>query len=303
MKEEAERNAKDIYQVITDKIIKLLEQVNVEDYEAPFANLAAQGIPYNPVTGKHYQGINIPFLWFIQQEKKFTSNHFASFKQWQQKGAKVRKGEKGNQVVFYKTLVKSEENEQGEAETSKIPMLKIYTVFNANQVDGYEHQETEPPNQDNLVSPVDLADTFCRNSGADIRHGGSRAFYSLAQDYIQMPEQIDFKATKTSNPTENYYSVMFHELTHFTGHPKRLNREMTTKKKKYERYAYEELVAELGAAFLSAQTLIAQSPRADHAVYIKSWLAALRDDTKFIFRASADAARAVEFLNNLQPLI
>src|SRR5690606_31604522 len=192
----------------------------------------------------------------------------------------------GSQVVFFKTLFKSEENEQGEAETSKIPMLRLYTVFNASQVDGYEHEETPAPNTESLVAPIEAVDIFCTNTGADIRHEGSGAFYRKSEDFINMPKPIDFVATKSSNPTENYYSVLFHELTHWTGHPKRLDRELMSRRKDYSKYAIEELCAELGAAFLCAQTGISQTPRADHALYIKSWLAALRNDTKFIFSAS-----------------
>ncbi len=291
----------DIYQSITDKIIKLLEHVDIDDYQAPFADLAAQGIPYNPVTKKHYQGINIPFLWFYQQEKSYRSNHWASFKQWQTKGGKVRKGEKGSQVVFYKTLLKSEENEQSEEETAKIPMLRLYTVFNASQVEGYEHEETPAPNTQSLVSNIEAIDAFCANTGADIRHGNGGAFYRKTDDFINMPEPIDFVATNFSDPTENYYSVLFHELTHWTGHSKRLDRELVSKRKNYSQYAIEELCAELGAAFLCAQTGISQAPRKDHALYIKSWLIALRNDTKFIFSASAQAGQAVEYLNSLQP--
>lgn len=291
----------DIYQSITDKIIALLEQVNLDDYKAPFADLAAQGIPYNPVTGNHYQGVNIPFLWFYQQEQSFRSNQWASFKQWQSKRANVRKGEKGSQVVFYKTLLKSEENEHGESEPAKIPMLRIYTVFNASQVDGYVHEETPAPNTESQVAPVEAADRYTANTGADIRHDFAGAFYRKSEDFINMPKPIDFVATGFSNPTENYYSVLFHELTHWTGHEKRLDRELATRKREHEKYAIEELVAELGSAFLCAQTGICQTPRTDHALYIKSWLAALRSDTKFIFSASAQASRAVEYLNTFQP--
>ncbi|HEY9177504.1 MAG TPA: zincin-like metallopeptidase domain-containing protein [Flavipsychrobacter sp.] len=298
------RNAKpriDIYQSITDKIINLLEHVNLDEYEAPFADLAAQGIPYNPVTKKHYNGINIPFLWFYQQEKSYRSNHWASFKQWQDKGGKVRKGERGSQVVFFKTLLKSEENDQGEEETAKIPMLRLYTVFNASQVEGYEHEETPAPNTESVVTPIEAADAFCANTGAHIRQGSGGAFYRKSEDFINMPDPVDFVATKFSGPTENYYSTLFHELTHWTGHPKRLDRELVSHRKDYAKYAIEELVAELGSAFLCAQTGISQAPRADHALYIKSWLKALRNDTKFIFTASAQAGQAVEYLNSLQP--
>ncbi|MBL7681780.1 MAG: DUF1738 domain-containing protein [Flavipsychrobacter sp.] len=291
----------DIYKSITDKIISLLEEVNVKDWQAPFADLAAQGIPYNPVTGNYYQGVNIPFLWFYQQEKAFRSNQWASFKQWQSKGAKVRKNERGSQVVFYKTLLKSEENEQGEEETSKIPMLRLYTVFNASQVDGYEHDENPAPNANSLVTPVEAIDKFCANTGADIRDNGrNQAYYNPTGDYIQLPDPIFFIPTERSTATEGYVSTLFHELVHWSGAPHRLNRDKAKNGAERQKYAQEELVAELGSAFLCAQFNIAQAPH-NHAAYIKSWLAALRNDTKFIFRASAEAARAVEYLNSLQP--
>lgn len=136
------KNNDAFYQNITNKIINLLEKVNLEDYQPPFAGLAAQGMPLNPTTEMHYRGANISCLWFYQQEHGYTSNQWATFKQWKEKGATVRKGEKGNQIVFYKTLINSEEDEQGEQQTSRIPIMCLYTVFNANQVDGYDHQET-----------------------------------------------------------------------------------------------------------------------------------------------------------------
>lgn len=125
------KNKDTFYETITNKIIELLEQVSLEDYKPPFASLAAQGLPVNPFTEKHYNGINIPCLWFYQQEKGFYSNQWATFRQWKENGASVRKGEKGSTICFYKTLLVDEENEKGEEVTNKIPMMKLYTVFNA----------------------------------------------------------------------------------------------------------------------------------------------------------------------------
>lgn len=291
----------DINQKITDKIIALLEQVNTVDYEAPFAGLSSQGIPINPFTKKQYNGINIPSLWFYQQENNFSSNRWATFKQWKDNGAQVRKGEKGSQIVFYKTLLKTEENEQGAEDTHKIPMLKLYTVFNANQVDGYEYDTSRTATEQDPVNPIKLIEAFCANTEAVIKHGGYEAFYARESDYIQMPEQDSFRATKDADTTENYYSVLFHELTHWTGAPHRLDRNKAQSRKEKEKYAFEELVAELGAAFLCAQTAISQAPKESHALYIKSWLKALHNDNKYIFRASAQAGQAVAYLNDLQP--
>lgn len=289
----------DIYNEVTNKIIEVLDQVNPDDYEPPFAGMAAQGLPLNPTTGKHYQGVNILALWFNQQASKFTANEWATFKQWQAKGANVRKGEKGSKVVFYKTLHIEEKNDQGELENSKIPMLKVYTVFNACQIEGYETQQLAPAID--LVSRLELVDRFCTATKADIRHGEARAYYHRIHDYINMPETAAFVDTKNSQATENYYSTLLHELTHWSGAPHRLDRDKAKTNKERDKYAFEELVAELGAAFLCAQLGVTQAPREDHALYIKSWLQALKDDKKYVFGAAAQAARAAEYLNSLQP--
>lgn len=293
-----EKTAKpDIHQEVTNQIITLLDQVDLDDYQPPFASLAARGLPKNPITENHYQGINILALWFNQQSKNFTSNEWATFQQWKDKGANVRKGEKGSRIIFYKTLVKTEENAKGEQEDRKVPMLRLYTVFNANQVDGYEHKESAIPAVDN-VKKMALVEEFCRNTGADIRHGAARAFYHRVEDYINMPETSYFLDTSQASATENYYSTLLHELTHWTGAKHRLDRDKAKNNLEVEKYAFEELVAELGAAFLCAEFNITQTLPEHHALYIKSWLQALKDDKTYIFKASAQAAKAVEFLNS-----
>lgn len=291
----------DIYQEVTDKIIEILDKVDPDDYEAPFAGLAAQGLPLNPTTENSYQGINILSLWFNQQASKFTSNHWATFKQWQDKGAQVRKGEKGSRVIFYKTLTAEQENGKGESEEIKIPMLRLYTVFNANQVEGYDHHENGKPNEMGLVKVIEHTEQFCAHTMADIRHGEDRAYYERIQDFINMPETKSFVNTKQATATENYYATLLHELTHWTGAKHRLDRDKAKNKGELEKYAFEELVAELGAAFLCAQLGVTQTPRDGHALYLKSWLQALKDDKKYIFSAAAQAARAVDYLNELQP--
>lgn len=287
----------DIHQEVTDKIVNLLDDVDLNDYQPPFASLATQGLPMNPTTDNHYQGVNILALWFNQQKRKFTSNHWATFKQWKEKGAHVRKGEKGSRVIFYKTLLKQEENSNGEHEEIKIPMLRLFTVFNANQVDGYESHQTITPETDK-VKRLELVDEFCQSTGADIRTGENEAYYAIADDYINMPETSMFLNTSQISATEHYYATLLHELTHWTGAKKRLDRPGITEKVKPEDYAFEELVAELGAAFLCAGHGITQTQPKNHTIYIKSWLKALKDDKAHIFKAAAQAARAVEYLNN-----
>lgn len=153
-----------------------------------------------------------------------------------------------------------------------------------------------------MVEPIKLADQFCVNTNAEINHGhGSKAYYQRTGDYIHMPNSIDFVNTHDSDATQNYYSTLFHELVHWTGAPHRLDRDKAQTKQERSKYAFEELIAELGSAFLCAQLNISQTPRNDHARYILSWLQALKNDNKYLFRASAQSAKAVEFLNDLQP--
>ncbi|MFY0689065.1 MAG: DUF1738 domain-containing protein [Cyclobacteriaceae bacterium] len=292
----------DIHQEITNQIIELLDKVNLEDYQPPFAGLAAQGLPQNPITQKHYQGVNILALWFNQQSQKFSSNRWATFKQWKEKGAQVRKGEKGSRVIFYKTLVKSEDKKGEEPEEIQIPLLRLYTVFNACQVEGYEVDENQNnvPDEIDRVVRLNFVDEFCQQTGADVRTGGNEAYYYVKQDYINMPETSMFLDTPEISATEQYYSTLLHEFTHWTGAKKRLDRPGITEKVKKEDYAFEELIAELGAAFLCAQHGIAQTSPKNHALYIKSWLRSLKEDKTCIFKAAAQAAKATDYLNEFQ---
>ncbi|MGH1384312.1 ArdC family protein [Kordia sp.] len=289
----------DIREQITDQIIGLLETVRIDDYEPPFAGLAAQGIPENPTTGNQYQGVNILSLWFNQESKGFTSNEWATFNQWREAGANVRKGEKGSRIIFYKTLINSEKDANGNIQEHKVPLLRTYSVFNANQVDNYNYTGGSLPSQIDKVRRIDLVDAFCKGTGADIRGNKNGAYYSPKKDCINMPPTASFLDTKNASATENYYSTLLHELTHWTGAEHRLNRAWDDLTTNENSYAFEELIAELGAAFLCAQYGISQTQAPDHAIYIKSWLKALKNDKTHVFKAAAQAMKSVDYLNDL----
>ncbi|MCP3673854.1 MAG: integrase arm-type DNA-binding domain-containing protein [Gammaproteobacteria bacterium] len=207
----------------------------------------------------------------------------------------VRQLERQAIIVFYKRVEKKES--QGD-DPEFYNMLKSYNVFNADQVEGYEPATGEELGTLGTVERIDQIEQFVSATGADIHEDKNMACYCPASDHIEMPSQNKFFETEQS-ATENYYAVLLHELTHWTGGKQRLNREQASQSKK-ESYAFEELIAELGSAFLCAQFEIKQQGRDDHARYIKSWLQALKNDKKFIFKASAQAQKAIDYLNSQQ---
>ena len=212
--------------------------------------------------------------------------------------AQVRKGERASLIVFWKELEGEVENkETGKRERKKTLFARASSVFNADQVDGW----TPPAAPErNLVQALDQAEAFTAATGADVRHGGERAYYRRSTDYVQMPDRERFTGSETSTPTETYYATLLHELTHWTGHESRLDRELSSRFGT-EAYAVEELVAELGAAFLCADLSITNTPRPDHAAYIANWLEVLKRDKRAIFTAARKAAQASDFLASLQP--
>jgi antirestriction protein ArdC len=282
------------YEVITAQIVEAIEG-GVLNFTMPWHHAA--GLPVNASTGNAYRGINILRLWVGQAAGSFLSNEWASYKQWQAKGAQVRKGEKGTPIVFFKPLEVSRERD-GETVKDTIPLIRLSTVFNADQVDGYDAGAAAP--QADLTERLEAAEAFAQATGADIRHGGGRAFYQPGGDYIAMPARELFTGTETSSATEAYYSTLLHELTHWTGHKSRLARLELKNRFGDEGYAFEELVAELGAAFACQSLGITTVPREDHAAYIQSWLKVLKGDSKAVFKAAAEAQKALDFLQGLQ---
>jgi antirestriction protein ArdC len=209
----------------------------------------------------------------------------------------VRKGETGELVVYADRITRTETNDAGEETERAIPFLKGYTVFNAEQCEDLPAQYTakaEPPALTPLQR-IDAADRFFAATGIEIRHGGPRAYYAEGPDYVQMPPFETFR------DAESHAATLAHELTHATKHDKRLARDLGRVRHGDEGYAREELVAELGAAFLCADLGITPEVREDHAAYIASWLTVLKGDKRFIFTAAGHAQRAADYLHGLQP--
>ena len=229
--------------------------------------------------------------------KGYACPLWLTFKQALELGGNVKKGETGELVVYANIITRTETNDKGEEAEREIPFLKGYTVFNAEQCEGLPAHFTtkaEPPALTPLQR-IEAADRFFAATGADIRHGGARAFYAEGPDYVQMPPFETFR------DAESHAAVMGHEIIHWSKHDKRLARDMGRVRYGDEGYAREELVAELGSAFLCADLGIAPEVREDHAAYIATWLKVLKDDKRLIFSAASQAQRAVDYLHGLQP--
>jgi antirestriction protein ArdC len=220
-------------------------------------------------------------------------------------------GERGTAIVYAKTILRSEDDAATTEDTTRtIPLLRGYSVFNTDQIDGlpsrYGQTPGSEPTATGVPNRIDQADAFVAATGAIIRHKGNRACYIPSADLIQMPRYGQFEDTPTSTAAEAYYATLLHELVHYTAPSHRCDRQIG-KRFGDQVYAAEELVAEIGSAFLCAQlgvALCAQlgvalEPRPDHAAYIGSWLSILKSDMRAIFTAAAMAQRAVDWLNGL----
>lgn len=286
----------DIYTRVTQKIIADLEQ-GVRTWMQPWnadhlAGRITQPIRHN---GEAYQGMNILLLWAASVARGFTSNRWLTFRQAKELGGHVVKGSRGEMVIYANAMVKTETDANGKEIDMTIPYLKQYTVFNVEQVDGLPESFYQLPDPVNPgISRDALLERFFMATGANIRHGGNRAYYNVSTDFVQMPFLECFA------DAEGYYATLAHEMTHWTRHPSRLNREFGRKRWGDAGYAQEELVAELGSAFLCAELGITPEVRADHAAYIGSWLQVLKQDKRAIFTAAAHAQRAVDHLTAYQ---
>lgn len=286
----------DVYQKVTDKIIADLERGELT-WLKPWSAGNAEGRIVKPLrhNGVAYSGINILMLWGAALEAGFLSPTWMTFKQALELGAHVRKGERGNLVVYADTITKTEAQDDGGEAERVIPFMKSYTVFNVEQIEGLPARYYAKPAP--IIDPaqrIDHAEAFFAATGADIRHGGGQAYYSGSSDHVQMPAFESFRSP------EAYYATLAHELTHWTKHKTRLDREFGRKRWGDEGYAREELVAELGAAFLCADLALTPETRTDHAAYIQSWLKVLKEDKRAIFSAAAHAQKAADFLHGLQ---
>jgi antirestriction protein ArdC len=277
----------DTFQKVTDQIVKAIDE-GAGSYRMPWRTSGGfPSSPINAVTKRPYRGINILVLWATAQVKEYKTGTWATYKQWQELGAQVRKGEKSTNVVFWKFFDREQESESTEEQTSKrIPMARDYWVFNSDQVDGYRKPEEIPFSKEERI---EQAEEFFRSLRVVIKNGGNGAYYSHDEDAVFMPPFDAFKEALF------FYSVLSHETTHWTGAPHRLNRDMAHRFGS-EAYAMEELGAELGAAFLCGDLGLPSDPRKDHAPYISSWLKALKNDKRAIFTAAAKAQEAVDWM-------
>lgn len=286
----------DVYTAITSQIITAIE-AGADNPQMPWHSSGSIiERPINVASGKAYRGVNTVALWASAYCQHFDAGLWGTYRQWQDRGAQVRKGEKSSLIIFYKDLV------PGEAETSASDaedrdqrrfIARASHVFNVAQVDGYISDE--PDLLVDRVQPCDQAEALVRSTGAAITVGGTRAFYSRSSDAITMPDRFRFVGTKTSDASEAWYSTLLHELAHWSGAECRLARTFGERFGD-DAYAMEEMVAELAAAFLCGDLGISAGPRADHADYIGHWLRILKADRKAIFAAASAASKAAEFL-------
>jgi antirestriction protein ArdC len=286
----------DVHQEITNRIVAAIE-AGAGEFKLPWHRAASTRSPINATTGRAYRGVNILSLWITTQALGYESHEWATFKQWQERGVNVRKGEKGTPIVFYKNLhVESSDVDASEdAEGGRtIPFARASWVFNAAQVDGHVAEAAALPEHP-LFERIASVDRVIAVTGAQIEYGGSRACYNRLTDRISIPDERAFFGTETSTAQEAFYSTILHELAHHSGSESRLNRE---KGKRFadRAYAFEELIAETSAAFLCAELGISNEPRPDHAQYIAQYLAILKNDKKAIFTAAAAAGTATDFI-------
>lgn len=290
---EPKKPAFDLYQTITNTIISHLEEGTAPWHKKWVGgNSTPFSLPINFSTNKHYKGINILLLWSAASKNQFTTNEWATLKQWNEKKEKIRKNEKSSMIVYFDMMEK-----EIEGEIEKIPFLKYSKVFNRSQLESYIPGPAEPE-LPLLVERLERVEKFVANTKADIKHQGYDACYIPDQDVIHMPSKSSFINTDEMTATEGYYSTLMHELTHWTGHPKRLDRKLSTKFGSNP-YAEEELIAELGAAFLAAALNITNAPKKDHANYIATWLQVLKQNKYAIISAARSASKAVDYLMKL----
>jgi antirestriction protein ArdC len=295
----------DIYRNVTDTIVRDLEQ-GIRPWIKPWAassnspNVALRPLRHD---GTPYRGVNVLILWATAAERGYASSTWLTYRQAQSLGAQVRQRERGTAIVYAKTIPRSEGDAATTEDTTRtIPLLRGYTVFNADQIEGLpaRYCATPPsePTAPGASSRIDQADAFVAATGANIQHKGNRACYIPSSDLIQMPPYGQFQDTPTSTAAEAYYATLLHELVHYTAPSRRCDRQLG-KRFGDQVYAAEELIAEIGSAFLCAQLGVALEPRADHAAYIGSWIKILKSDKRAIFTAAAMAQRAVDWLNGV----
>lgn len=279
--------SENIYEMITGQILEIMAQ-GIIPWKKPWS---ARGAHRNLISGKQYRGVNVLLL----SCSGFRSPWWMSFKQAAEKGGKVRKGEKGRQIIFWKPLiVKKEQPTTGKEEAKKIFMLRYYTVFNLEQIDGIDApQEPEGIELQPIEEAQGIVDQM-RNAPVITQAAGNKSCYYPSLDKVQMPFFQDF------DEAEEFYSVLFHELGHSTGHASRLDRKEVQSCSRFgsEDYSKEELVAEMTAAFLCGEAGILPATVKNSVAYLQSWSAKIKEDNKLIINAAAAGQRAADYILN-----
>lgn len=285
-------NRPDLHQMITDQIVAAIEN-GAGDWKVPWERTSSCTLlPRNAATGKAYTGINTVVMWCVSEMKHYEHGLWATYKTWQSLGAQVRKGEKSTPICFYKEYL-TDPDPSDETDEGRRRVLKYSAGFNVAQVDGFDLPAIPP--QLPPVERIAHVDSFVAATGAVIEHRGEQAYYSRAHDRIVMPPTHLFKGDTARDRTEAYLSTLLHELTHYSGAPHRLNREFGERFGD-NAYAFEELVASLGASFLCADLGIRAAAHPSDCSYIAHWLGILKKDNRAIFTAAAKASEAARYL-------
>ena len=285
---------------ISQQIVIALESGNVPPWRRPWRVGPNAGAPANVVSKKPYRGINPILLDVAAARHGLTSKWWATFRQWKDLGGKVMRrpadvpeGRWGTTIVFWTPVTKTEQDAEGDEKTDRYFVMRSYTVFNVDQVEGgqLDHLRAGMADTDgDSASSIDYepAEEAIDATGVSIRYGGGQAYYSPTHDYIQVPPKATF-----TEPID-YYETVFHELVHATEHPSRLN---WSRKESDNSYAMGELVAEIGACYLARELRVPASENlTNHVAYLSNWLKAMKDDPKFIFTASSQSSKAADYL-------
>lgn len=281
---------RDIRAEITESIVESLKK-GVKPWSASFSG---QGRPLRS-NGVPYRGINVMILWGKSLALGYRNQNWFTYNQAKALGAQVRKGEKSAAVVFYKPLKVKDRTDTTKEKT--IPLMRMYNVFNAEQIDNLPQKFVNVEKTSSITS-IETVDEFVKNAGAIVRHSASDLpHYKIGADVIVMPDKQNFI------DTDSYYATLMHECVHWTGKESRCNRDGITKFDHFgsEQYATEELIAELGAAYLCADLNITDTIREDHAQYIGAWLKVLKNDHSLIFKCATQAEKAIDLLKATSP--
>lgn len=276
----------DVYSIVTDRIIQALEEGTIP-WQKPWVG---SGRAINYISRKPYRGVNTLLL--------DQPGEYLTFKQCESLGGKVKKGEKSNMIVFFTFSEHKEKDANGEDKITTFPVLKYYNVFHVTQCEGIESKLEPPsPNADPLADGEAIIDGYVSRSGVKFEptKGSDRAFYRPAEDRVVVPDISQFKIT------EEYYSTVFHEMTHSTGHSSRLKRfgEKNDGIAAFgdEVYSKEELIAEIGSSMLMSIAGIERPETFDNnAAYLQSWLNVLKGDKRLIVTAANAAQKAVDLI-------